>query len=343
MAQPKTLLEEKSSLGIFKSLLNNHLGTSEAIINLDKIPQWTAFRKLLKLETTPLCHARTLLINGFFYNFTSPVPNEAELQEAFHIGKEQQVDFYIVPTVRESDDTSILENNGFIKVPFYVESIFEIEKNIDRDIKLRTGSDNFLKIQRYNRRAEQSYSFSVYKNDDLIKDTNLLLDAAQLHEENVKKYNHSIDLYDYNSLISLTYSDLKNNILVVLQNDNNARSVIKTTISVYEQYYLYSAVQAFINFFDMDRKHLYIMVQGKKDQLVEVGNNLYVATFYKLFKLAEALGIKEIHMGRGAYKNKKKLGANKFNILNNWVKPANSDNLKHINKLKYCANDLIVL
>jgi hypothetical protein len=74
------------------------------------------------------------------------------------------------------------------------------------------------------------------------------------------------------------------------------------------------------------------MVQGKHDSLIEPGINLYIATFYKILKFAESIGMKAIHLGRGSYEAKKKLGANRFNILNNWIKPANKEAEIHLKR-----------
>jgi hypothetical protein len=330
MAQPLTFLEEKYSLNVFKSLLNKHFETEEAIINLGKIPQWAAYLKSLNLDKTPLCDANTLLINGYFYNFTSPVPTKEELLQAFRIGEERNVDYYMVPTVRDSDDVSILKHFGFYKLPFHIESIFEIENEVDQDIRCRKGSNNFFKIKKYNRRAERSYSFNCYRQKDFQQNDAILIDAAKIHDCNAKKYNHSFNLYNYESLRYIADSKLKNNLLVVIRNEVVAESTSEGGIVSEEEKHFCPAIQTFINFIDMKYLHLYMMVQGKHDHLIGAGNNLYVATIYKILKLAESLGIKEIHLGRGFPKPKSKLGANKFNCLNNWIKPRNKTFLYYI-------------
>ena len=84
-------------------------------------------------------------------------------------------------------------------------------------------------------------------------------------------------------------------------------------------------------------------VVGIRRQQVEPGYNLFIADAYQLLTFAESNGICEINMSRGGEEQKLNLGANRFNLLNNWILNSSPDAGAELEAIAgKCREDLAV-
>jgi hypothetical protein len=111
MTNAETLLSEDIALDVFKKLIFHHLRISKPIIQLKNIPHWIGFLGQIGLSDSPLDQLKTFLIGGYFYNFSSRVPPLSSLNE---LDKFSNVDLLMVPTVRDTSNTDLLKENGFL-------------------------------------------------------------------------------------------------------------------------------------------------------------------------------------------------------------------------------------
>jgi len=314
MSLPQTLLEEEQSLEIFKEMLLSTLNIKEPIVQLKDIPQWVGFLKSVGVKNTPLDDCSTFLSNGYFYNFSSRTPiNKLDINH--------EAEIHFIPTLRDECNASILETQGFIKIPSYIESCLEIVDSLDFQLKHSLGNKRYKDIKRLTNKGRKCYPIIFYDWQD-IQGNNCLLNAfAKLHEYNSFKYNHNYNLYNYDALKKLFESHLKKNIFIGLRYDKeNSRYV-----------------QGFIFLVGQKYSDIYLLAQGSNIDMIQNGNNLYVAMLYELFNFAYSRKIFSIYLGRGSELNKRKIGANKFFLLNNWIKPINKNLIFSIHKIQLCS------
>ena len=290
----------------------------ETFTQLKNIPQWMGFLKQLQEENCPLSDLKTLLFGGYFYNFTSPVPTMKKLEAALNTAVSLNADMLMLPTVRNNVGSEILRENGFHKIPFYLESIFKIEGGSVEDTLVKSvGRKQFRYMRNSMLRAKEHYHFSFHASQELLEKPELLKTAAHLHHMNASKYAHAINYYNEDSLKGILESPIGQNFYVGLRQ-------CKTSLK---------PIQVCLLFIEPKFSHIYFLAQGIAVEQQKAPANLYLAIFFEIYLLAESLGIQAVQLGRGGHINKRKMGANHFFLLNNWIKTANNSTESALLKL----------
>ena len=70
---------------------------------------------------------------------------------------------------------------------------------------------------------------------------------------------------------------------------------------------------------------------------IPAGHNLYLAALFELYVLGESRGIVEFNLGRGKQLDKLRLGANRFHLLFNYLRPEASQLESELLSLKEAA------
>jgi hypothetical protein len=312
-----TLLDEETSRNAFRDTFLALYGISEPVIPLNRISQWEALVKQLHLEHLPVNDQGSAIFGGYFYNFTTPVPTQAEIETALDVGKRTGSTQFLVPTVRQSSDALILESYGFLRIPAMTNAIFDIETSVDRDYSNRIGKKQFKAIMKVVEAGRQEYVVEYYDEQSIAADPSLLNTLAKLHAYNTEKYKHPINFYNETVLKTIKDSTLGAHLLLVMRRAKEEAE----------------PVQGMVCFQDRGRGHLYCMAQGTDSSRVKENQNLYLSSIYELYRYAEAQGFSKVHIGRGVPKFKQeRLGVNRFDILDHWVKSSCPDMITTISE-----------
>jgi len=297
------LVEAPAIRAAFQALFQELYQVEQPVLPLGRVMHWHDVVRQLGLAGSGVDRSLTRLVSGYFYNTSTPVPSEDELDQALELGKAQGIRQFLVATVRNTAVVEPLRSRGFVRIPWFIESIFDLRDGVDRDLRAQLGRKRFRNIVRDARRAEAQYPAQFFERADLEADPSALETAAALHECNVRKYQHARNFFSASLLRSLVASCVGEHLVICIRRDRDSGE----------------AVQASISLIDRARKQLYCLVHGARRERVARGYNLFVADTYHAYRFAEANGIREINLGRGEALQKVKLGANRFILLNNWI------------------------
>lgn len=303
-----TLLELPENLSLFKRLFTVAYSIPEPILPLRRIMHWQAVRESLPVSTPDLDHSETLVFGGYFFNFSTPQLTDLEIRSALEFGRTRNVGQFLIPTVREDIDESALKSHGFLKIPWFVESIFDIEGDIDSLLRVRIGSKRFRTLKSVVSASNERYTFVWMDLEALKKESGLINKIVELHQQNIKKYNHTVNLYPAEVIHSLLQSSINNNIVVLARYEKSSGALVQVAICMK----------------DTLRKDLFVLVQGRDYEYNPPGQNLYNSLFYECYRYAFEQGLKTIYLGRGNHNLKRHLGANRFRTLNNWILAENT-------------------
>lgn len=318
------LVETPEAIRVFQNLFLELYSIQEPILPLERIMHWV---RRFGIETPNLDITPTLVIGGFFYNTSTSVPTASEIEESLEIARQNNVYQFLIPTIRNTATTEAIESYGFKKIPWFIEAIYQIQNGVDEDLRSQLGGKRFREILRLVRMAERDYEFEFYTLKQIRTDPSILKTTADIHEFNVKKYGHAINFYSYSILKLISESVLGENLLICICRDKETSQ----------------EVQASISLLDPSRLQMYTLVQGIDKEKIRKGQNLYIADKYQRYKFAERHGIREINLGRGNEELKLKLGANRFNLLNNWVANSKTDVTKEVSALVSRSREVLGL
>jgi hypothetical protein len=304
-----TFLSQSSSVQVFKRLILQHFGLEDPCLQLKHIPQWLGFLRNINLSETILSNASTYLFGGYFYNFCSKVPTLENVEREILNARECKASLIMIPTVPNLPQAEFLKELGFIKIPSYIESrvIFNYD-SLEHLLLKNLGRKRFLQLMREHEFCNQKYVFSFFHPEKNESDGTIIEDAVNIHRYNCIKYNHPLNFYNKKSLYIMLSSSLNINLRIGIHYEKDSME----------------PRQAGFFFLDDIRSQMYFMAQGISTKNTPPLENLYISLFFKVFRLAENLGYQEVHLGRGGHRNKKRMGANQFILLNNWIYPLNS-------------------
>jgi histidinol-phosphate aminotransferase len=300
----ETLPEFATSREIFRSLFTMANGISDPVLPLSQIMHWQAVRSTLGVSTPSLDSGRTLIFGGYFYNFSTPALDATEIKAALALADRLGTSQQLIPTVREGVSTEPLTTAGFVQIPWFVESIFDIESNVEADLKRRVGSRRFREINGHWNHAREKYRWDWHTGKDLRENANLVEVIANLHLQNVKKYQHTVNLYPAEVIQELANSALGEHLAVGLRRELDTERAVQTVICL------------------QDKEHceLFVLVHGRDYSHNPSWLNFYCSELYEVYKFAERAGLRTIYLGRGNHDLKRRLGANRFRVLSNWIR-----------------------
>lgn len=323
------LIERSYAQHFYRKLFEALYGVPSPLLSLERILHWVNITRELGCLDLEINRAPTWIFGGYFFNTTSSMPDEQSLDSQMAMGRAHGAMQFLIPTVRESSSCQPLLDRGFRPLPWFVESIFEIQKGLDQDLCERLGKKRHKEILRLWRKAETDYYVEQYTAVDLRVNPSVLRAVSELHRYNVDKYKHAFNFYSEEALLHLLASRLGDHLLICLRRDRETHEPVQTSISLV----------------DTLCGQMYQLVQGIARDRVRAGQNLYIADTYHLYCLAEAKGITEINLGRGGPDQKSKLGANRFHMLINWLRSdilSASDEMNLLTQLCHNANRFIV-
>jgi hypothetical protein len=295
------LFEQPETLLLFRKLFNSACGFKTSVFPFAKLMHWQAVRNSLQIKTPELDQSTVFLSQSYFYNYSRP---SFDLQLALTEFEQSRAETVMVPCVREMppETEKSLIDSGFIKIPWFVESIYNVQKGPEEDLRQRLGGDRFRDLRRFFKSSQKKYDFSWKLGRAEISDQDLQV-AARLHSLNAQKYKHPVDLYTFDILQQILNSHLGSHLLIGLRTEKVSGRIIQIAIA----------------FADFSNKAIYFSVLGKDYQIQNPGENLFVALAMDFYSYAQKNGYKKIFLGRGNQILKKRAGADEFHLLSNWL------------------------
>jgi len=287
----------------FRELFMTGYNLDKPVALLESIVHWQAQMQYIQRTDTSLGRYQTFLFGGYFYNFTTPALSPLEIQTAISEATQYNAAQVLVPTIRDTDDCSGLVDAGFQKIPCFIDVAFDLENGVDADLENRVGNKRMREIRRIHRKANKEYELKIYEGKDQLTDEVLQL-ASELHNYNALKYKHPVNFYN----------------LTVLKELRNTALARNTLIAFWCNRITGKPAQVNVCFVSAEHGEIYYLVQGINQAEVSEGQNLYVASIYAMYLLASERKIGRVYLGRGSHEAKAKLGANRFYLLNHWIK-----------------------
>jgi hypothetical protein len=145
--------------------------------------------------------------------------------------------------------------------------------------------------------------------------------VARLHLCNVRKYGHAANFYCASLLRQLLASAIGDHVLACSRHEADTGS----------------AVQASLSLFDRSSSQLYWLMVGIDHDQVPSDVNLFIADYYGVVGFAEQNGIRTINLGRGNPLQKHRLGANRFHVVQNWLRTSSPRAVAELARLRSTA------
>jgi hypothetical protein len=306
MAQMDTRRPE--CLAAFERLFLAGYGLTRPVLPLERLIHWQAHMEVLaglaghrpgRLGTVPC-----LVAGGYFYNFSNPAPEAEALAGIRDRARAEGVGLIVVPTVWDDDADEPLARDGYVPVPWFVESAFELKGDLEDELRRGVGPARFRELRRLWRKANREYGLRWMSAEDMEREPAWIAELARLHDLNMRQHGFSINLYSEAVIRALLDSPLRCRVAAGFRvGPADGR-----------------AVQCMLTMRYPESGELYYLVQGIDHDRVPLGHNLYVAGVYDLFAYAEAHSYRSVWIGRGAHDTKRRLGANRFLLQNNWFR-----------------------
>lgn len=324
---PGMLIRTDRARDIFRRLFLEAHGIEEPVLELNRIVHWKAQMDMIGGGQSILGKKKALFFGGYIYNFSTPPIGAKEIAQAIDNGEKYGADLLVVPTVRDVDECNELEKAHFVRVPCFVESVMEIDGGIYDDIRKRIGGKRYRVMMRKHRVISDEYEIVLYREKDLRGNDELIRLAAELHNENIKKYSYPTNFYNEDVINLLLDTSLSDNLIVGVR---------------YRQSDLYP-VQVMIWLYSSECSEVYSLVQGIRHKEVPIKHNLFVAGICDLFRFVESNNVDKIYFGRGNHLDKYYLGANKFYLLNHWLYSEDKDLLAEADAISRRTRDWMEL
>jgi hypothetical protein len=278
----------------------------EPRLPLKEIAHWDAVLQHRRVGNDALHEESAYLAPGYFYMPASDPPDGPKLAEL--LDSATGSDWLLIPSLPKAECNDALHAAGAIAVPFMHVAYFRTSGHIDCALRTAVGDRQYKAIRRITSKAEDACRSETYRLSDISDGHRALDDFAILQALNGAKYGHSRNLYTREVLGMLARS--KDAAKYYLRLDYEKASD--------------NPLSGSLGYADQERGVFSKLVRGQDRDRVPDGVNLYIADFYRVYRLASELGFDNVCLGRGAIDGKVRLGANHIVDLVNLLIPVNT-------------------
>ncbi|MEO7261932.1 MAG: GNAT family N-acetyltransferase [Jatrophihabitantaceae bacterium] len=311
-------VQQPVALRAFRDLFTSLYGLREPVLPLRDVLQWYDGVRRFGAADHELHTIPTAVVGGWFYNTSTPAPTHPAVAEWVAEAHRAGVGQVLIPAVRQAATDSVLDGSGFVGMPWSIEAECAFESGLDAHLRRQLGRDRHDGIRRIVRRVEQRFHARHYFASELRQHPTLIDTVARLHGCNVRKYEHAANFYSAPLLRQLLDSAIGDHLLVCVRYDAENGSPVQTSISL----------------LDRSSRQLYWLAVGIDHDQVSPDVNLFVADYHGVAALALEHGIRTINLGRGNPTQKRRLGANRFHVLQNWVRASSPNATKELARLR---------
>jgi hypothetical protein len=231
------------------------------------------------------------LAAGYFYNFSTSLSD----QELAEFGASPGP--ILVPSVRTVERAHLGE--AFVRVATHTECVVTLDKDVDDCLLDRLKSKRARDIRRIARNAQ--CDFEVMEASALGPEHwACIARLDSLHNER-----HAVAVPMFCEAVQRSF----------------ARSLLAPAFRwIFRRNAAGRAVQVGLILLGTNESVVYYLHQAIDRAALKLGENLYTATFYTLYRWAQAHGYQAVHLGRNGVAEKQRLGANVFFQQNHWLK-----------------------
>lgn len=312
---------------LYRKLFCSLYEVADPCVPFSQIMHWSSLTKMVGLDSLNLNSERAWVASGYFYGIHAQKPTVNDLNRYQELASAANADWILYPLLRSCEDEGLLAEQGYLKIPWFFESEYTIENDIDSDITAQLGKSVSKNINRLARKAESDFELGFHFISAADKlDEGPVKDFEDIHWENLKKYGHGRNTHGPLQMGLIRDSSVGENSLICLRRDKTNGQI----------------VQASLNFCSVGDAYFMMLVQGIRRELVAPSHNLYLAETYQLYKWAAAQGIRSFNLGRGGLVGKASLGCNRFYTLDMHLKPLRSNpDLKQLEPLIRATTELL--
>lgn len=282
-------------------------GVPNPVVPLSAISHWSAVMWSVSDHDKRLHEENAYVAQRCFYAPCEAYPASHLVEQ--YIAAAAGACWLLIPSI---SCESIPSNMGIdaIRVPFMSAAFFHVSSTVDEQLRKNIGSSQFRDIRRLTRRAEEACDFRIWTLSDLASSSAEIASFVEIQELNARKYNHPINMYSKEAVVTLMKSPAADRYILKLgaRRDNGL------------------VIQASLSHQDCSSGVFTQLVQGIRHDAVPPGLNLYVSDYYQLYKIAEEMGFRRHGLGRGAIKQKRRMGSNGLVRLENVAIPINTKN-----------------
>jgi hypothetical protein len=130
-------------------------GTHAPVVRLGAILHWHAVVGALGVAAVAE-YDPAFVAHGYFYRPHTPAPQDAQLDADRSEAEAGAARWLLYPVVRTGDGEA-LASRGFVELPWFVESEFVVEEDVERDLHRLLGRSRLKERHRLIRRADESY------------------------------------------------------------------------------------------------------------------------------------------------------------------------------------------
>lgn len=313
------LFWNSASIQTLKELFLRTHQLKQSTTELARITHWAGHLSALGLPTDSrlsLNGLPTHIFGGYFYNFSTEVPQASAIDLALKEGKAEGAAQWLVPTIRSGQGGEALRERGFVPVPCFVESALQLKGSVEETLREAISSKRVRELNRMGRKVANRFTMSFYRGDELKSKPEIVTTAAALHALNTEKYTSATNFYPREALQFLVDSPLGPELVIGIRTDRENGQAVQVVLCFQRG------------------EELYYLAQGIDHERVLKEFDLYTASYLDLYAFAEQCNVTKIFFGRGKHPQKARLGANRFFLLEHWVKPADSRGHEELDRIK---------
>ncbi len=302
-------LHAPGALAVCRALFTCAYGVARPVVAPRRVVHWQAQQQALEQMAgaalaLPWCAAPTLVAGGYFYNVSTPPPGAAEVAAMLEEAQAAGVEQVLVPTVPRGADTAALEQAGFRRVPGLIEAWVEPGPgDVETALREILGGHGYREWCRLQRRADAVSRVDVLEAGALLREPGLVSEVERLHALNLARHGLTVNIFSAPVIRALAASALGPALRVLLRRDLEGR-----------------AVQMMAVLAPPGGEAWYCLVQGIDHAAVPLSQNFYRATVLDCLRAARAAGARRVYLGRGGAAAKRRLGANRFRLLDYWLR-----------------------
>lgn len=298
-----SLMENLPARDSFRQIFLSCLGIDKPVVQLSNLPHWRAFVQQKGITTPVVNSLPTLLLNGFFYNFSSAVPTASELQAGIKLANSLGAKQILIPSIRDDANIQVLLDAGFMRLPAGEENLVEIETEMAESLRLRVGTRRFRELRRLFHKAESGFTLEIFKAKEILLYPQLLEFFVSLHKLHADRHQSPINIYSQATVFKLLETSLAPCLRFLFRRCRQHSKVVQVGLLLESS----------------ESDTSYYLTQAIARHQVGSGQNLYAATFLSLYFRAAQRELRYVNLGRGSRQEKINLGASIFLPQSHWI------------------------
>lgn len=298
------LMTDPATLSTFQYMFCQAIGHAKPIAIPDNLPHLATHDTQVPGSMRRVLAQPAWLSGGYCYGVHSAPLDQTRLDAEVTRARETGCRHLLIPSVRTTADTSYLRTRSMMPFGTATESIVSLPDSLDVGLRRNMGRKEFQNVRRAVQRAEAAYSLSWYGAGDVRNCAARFAEWAMVFEAHESRYGNATVMYSHDVLTAFLGSATMAPLLRIgLRIDPHTDRL----------------VQGMLTLLDPQEGILYYLAQAIDRSIVPAQQNLYRASYYHVYELAQSLGAAIVHLGRGNVEAKLRLGATQCIPQQHWI------------------------